>query len=194
MRCHGNGVRHQRRQSLPHVLLHFHGWHVGAVSITGAVCDALGHVAVLILARLGPKPMEDPRSAQFVDMTGCAPNGGRLYRTKAGTPGHHKQTRTGGLRVEGGRTRRPVEDDQAECDSRDDGRRQLREVDRNSLTYSFLPGDSLWDNRSCAEDVAQAAGAGAACQGLLDKSEKARMQWKLEERLQAFEREVADAS
>jgi adenosine deaminase len=71
---------------------------------------------------------------------------------------------------------------------------ELREVDRNSLTYSFLPGDSLWDNRSCAEDVAQAAGAGAACQGLLDKSEKARMQWKLEERLQAFEREVADAS
>jgi hypothetical protein len=29
-------------------------------------------------------------------------------------------------------------------------------VDRNSLTYSFLPGDSLWDNRSCAEDVALA--------------------------------------
>jgi len=71
---------------------------------------------------------------------------------------------------------------------------ELREVDRNSLTYSFLPGDSLWDNRSCAEDVADAAGASADCQGLLDKSEKARMQWKLEERLQAFEREVADAS
>jgi adenosine deaminase len=71
---------------------------------------------------------------------------------------------------------------------------ELREADRNSLTYSFLPGDSLWDNKSCVEDVAKAAGASADCQGLLDGSEKARMQWKLEERLQAFERHVADGS
>lgn len=71
---------------------------------------------------------------------------------------------------------------------------ELREVDRNSLTYSFLPGDSLWDSESCTGDVARAAGAGADCQRLLDHSEKARMQWQLEERLQAFERDVADAS
>jgi adenosine deaminase len=71
---------------------------------------------------------------------------------------------------------------------------ELREVDRNSLTYSFLPGDSLWDRESCVEDVARAARASADCQALLDTSEKARMQWKLEERLQAFERDVADHS
>jgi adenosine deaminase len=70
---------------------------------------------------------------------------------------------------------------------------ELRDVDRNSLTYSFLPGDSLWDNDSCVDDISRAVGAHAGCQALLDKSEKARMQWKLEDRLRAFERGVADA-
>jgi adenosine deaminase len=69
---------------------------------------------------------------------------------------------------------------------------ELRDVDRNSLTYSFLPGDSIWDNASCVEDVAAAAGASKKCQALLDKSEKARLQWKLEQRIHSFERELAE--
>lgn len=58
---------------------------------------------------------------------------------------------------------------------------------RASLEHSFLPGGSLWASPDCAPD-----GAPAACQAVLDRSEKARAQWKLEEALRGFDRAVAD--
>ncbi|WP_262690427.1 amidohydrolase family protein [Kordiimonas aestuarii] len=64
---------------------------------------------------------------------------------------------------------------------------ELRHASRNSLSYSFLPGASLWDNAVCSQDAEQGSTAGAACQDFLKGSEKARMQWKLEERFRAFE-------
>lgn len=62
---------------------------------------------------------------------------------------------------------------------------------RASLEHSFLPGGSLWASPDCVT----AADAGvAACRTVLDRSEKARVQWKLEEALRRFEREVADGT
>lgn len=64
---------------------------------------------------------------------------------------------------------------------------ELREVSRNSLTYSFLDGDSLWNSPDCAADVNAVRPAGAACQQLLKASDKARLQWKLEQKFREFE-------
>ncbi|MGQ9366690.1 adenosine deaminase family protein [Azospirillum sp. ST 5-10] len=69
---------------------------------------------------------------------------------------------------------------------------------RAGLEHSFLPGASLWDDAARGVRVAPcraAAPAGGAlpdaCRSLLDASEKARLQWRLEEALAAFEREAA---
>jgi adenosine deaminase/adenosine deaminase CECR1 len=73
------------------------------------------------------------------------------------------------------------------------GYRDLKRLARNSVTYSFLPGPSLWKSRTNTEPVpacaAEPAGgtASPACQAFLDASEKARMQWELERAFAAFE-------
>jgi adenosine deaminase len=69
---------------------------------------------------------------------------------------------------------------------------QLKDMVRNSLEYSFLPGASYWPNHSLQ---APSAGCGAKtqtkpCQTLLKSSEKARMQADLEDRFERFERSV----
>ena len=68
----------------------------------------------------------------------------------------------------------------------------LKQLSRNSLTYSFLPGNSLWrvaDGRivqACSgSDPGRAAEAG--CSRFLEHSEKAREQWRLEADFDAFE-------
>jgi len=66
---------------------------------------------------------------------------------------------------------------------------ELRHSARNSLTYSFLPGDSLWQSEACKKDVETGAVAGAECAAFLETSEKAQLQWELEERLRVFEDE-----
>ncbi|SMH54762.1 adenosine deaminase family protein [Azospirillum agricola] len=60
---------------------------------------------------------------------------------------------------------------------------------RASLEHSFLPGDSLWAAAECAGAVAAPS---AGCRVVLERSEKARIQWKLEEALRRFDREAAD--
>ena len=73
------------------------------------------------------------------------------------------------------------------------GYRQLKRLSRNSVTYSFLPGESLWRSAADARPVAACAGQrpdrapSRACQSFLDGSEKARLQWELERAFQAFE-------
>ena len=73
------------------------------------------------------------------------------------------------------------------------GYRQLKQLSRNSLTYSFLAGDSLWRSASDAQPVAVCGGARpdqpppSPCQSFLDASDKARMQWNLERAFHAFE-------
>ncbi|NVJ97450.1 MAG: adenosine deaminase [Alphaproteobacteria bacterium] len=66
---------------------------------------------------------------------------------------------------------------------------ELRYSSRNALTYSFLDGASLWENAACKKDVEQGTDAGAECAAFLKTSEKARLQWELEERFRVFEDE-----
>src|ERR1044071_8494629 len=71
---------------------------------------------------------------------------------------------------------------------------QLKTMARNSLQYAFLPGASLWaDARrfipvaECAKDIPAGNAISKACKQLLAASEKARLQWKLEEEFKSFE-------
>jgi adenosine deaminase len=70
----------------------------------------------------------------------------------------------------------------------------LKKFARASLEYSFLPGRSLWKNTAtgaraaaCAADKPSAAKSSGPCAAFLAASEKAKIQWKLEEALADFE-------
>jgi adenosine deaminase len=70
----------------------------------------------------------------------------------------------------------------------------LKLLVRNSIEYSFLPGESLWRERGVfARMLPECGGSGDAaasdkCQGFLHANEKARQEWELEQRLRVFER------
>ncbi len=57
---------------------------------------------------------------------------------------------------------------------------------RASLEHSFLPGDSLWSAPGCTPPVRE-----DACRAVTERSEKARVQWGLEQALIRFDREMA---
>jgi adenosine deaminase len=61
----------------------------------------------------------------------------------------------------------------------------LKQSARNGITYSFLPGASLW--RADGERVAVCATSGPACNAFLKGSEKAQAQWRLERDFAQFE-------
>lgn len=67
----------------------------------------------------------------------------------------------------------------------------LKQIVRNSLEFSFLPGASYWSNTSYrTPEAACVHGVGnATCQGFLQKSAKARAQADLEARFAQFERQ-----
>jgi hypothetical protein len=72
--------------------------------------------------------------------------------------------------------------------------RELKKFARNSLTFSFLPGESIWKNAAtgaraaaCVTDKPDAAKPSASCAAFLASSEKAQTQWKLEEAFSDFE-------
>ena len=64
---------------------------------------------------------------------------------------------------------------------------QLKQMSRNSLTYSFLQGASLWDG-PCAS--VKGPTPTAPCAAILKASPKARDQWRLERAFDAFETEM----
>lgn len=64
---------------------------------------------------------------------------------------------------------------------------EIRQASRNSLSYSFLDGANMWQSEACVADLKRMTAPGAACQQLLGESDKARLQWKLEERFRDFE-------
>jgi adenosine deaminase len=73
---------------------------------------------------------------------------------------------------------------------------QLKQLARNSLAYSFLPGESLWSsgnkaqlNPACTQDELGVSSIKASCAALLANSAKARLQWSLEADLLNFERQ-----
>ena len=63
----------------------------------------------------------------------------------------------------------------------------LKQMARNSLTYSFLPGESLWSSKACQGITPGSSAPASACRQWLSGSEKAQAQWELEHRLRAFE-------
>lgn len=64
---------------------------------------------------------------------------------------------------------------------------RLKQLARNSLTYSFLPGESLWEAKACQGQSPGSGTPGATCLRFLASSDKASAQWELERRLHAFE-------
>jgi adenosine deaminase len=71
---------------------------------------------------------------------------------------------------------------------------QLKTMARTSLQYAFLPGGSLWSNSRkftpvsvCARDISMTGETSAACKQYLAGSQKASLQWKLEQDLKSFE-------
>ncbi len=73
--------------------------------------------------------------------------------------------------------------------------RKLKQISRNSLEYSFLPGGSLWQDvplalpaAPCAKDTTGAEYASPGCFDYLKKNEKAAQQWRLEAAFEQFER------
>jgi adenosine deaminase len=73
---------------------------------------------------------------------------------------------------------------------------QLKTMTRNSLEYAFTSGASLWSDAKrftpvsqCATDVSSLKLTSSACRQFLDASDKARLQWKLEEQFREFEKQ-----
>jgi hypothetical protein len=73
---------------------------------------------------------------------------------------------------------------------------QLKTMARNSLQYAFITGGSLWSDAhkfapvtQCAQDIASMKLTSQGCRQYMDRSEKAKLQWKLEEQFRGFERE-----
>jgi adenosine deaminase len=71
---------------------------------------------------------------------------------------------------------------------------QLKMMDRNSLEYAFIAGASLWSDAKktvpvtqCASDFTTMTLNSLGCRQFIEGSEKAKLQWKLEEELRAFE-------
>jgi adenosine deaminase len=71
---------------------------------------------------------------------------------------------------------------------------ELKEMARNSIEYSFLPGDSLWRDHdyrhpqpTCAASLTDDGEIDARCSAVLAASSKAQQQWRLEERFHRFE-------
>jgi adenosine deaminase/adenosine deaminase CECR1 len=72
--------------------------------------------------------------------------------------------------------------------------RDLKRLARNSLEYSFLPGQSLWESPQysrlrpgCRGDSPAAASLSPGCSTYLAANERARAQWKLEQQFVSFE-------
>ncbi len=72
----------------------------------------------------------------------------------------------------------------------------LKRIVRNSLTYSFMPGASLWQRQAggkwtitsaCLHDKLGTKTPSTQCQAFLAKSEKAKRQWQLEKEFKVFE-------
>ncbi|HEX6494479.1 MAG TPA: adenosine deaminase [Acidobacteriaceae bacterium] len=70
----------------------------------------------------------------------------------------------------------------------------LKEMARNSIEYSFLPGPSLWSDHdyrhpqfACETSLSSGGPPAPACGALLAASAKAQQQWQLEQRFRHFE-------
>ena len=68
------------------------------------------------------------------------------------------------------------------------GYRDLKQIARNGLEFSFLPGQSLWQGGNYSKPVAACVSPSSpACAALLKASEKASVQWRFEREIAAYE-------
>jgi adenosine deaminase len=64
----------------------------------------------------------------------------------------------------------------------------IKRINRNALTYSFLPGKNLWSDSYHQIPVSACKNLmDVACQKFIEKSQKARLQYTLEKKLAVFE-------
>lgn len=70
----------------------------------------------------------------------------------------------------------------------------IKQINRNALTYSFLPGRSLWRHPETEERVAACKKLhSSSCKDFISHHEKAHIQWQLEQQLITFEQQFHDA-
>ncbi|MCR9191754.1 MAG: adenosine deaminase [Gammaproteobacteria bacterium] len=66
----------------------------------------------------------------------------------------------------------------------------LKQINRNALTYGFMPGQSLWQNPDQAIAVKECdMPNSSSCQNFIKRSPKATLQWQLEQDLARFEKQ-----
>jgi adenosine deaminase len=64
----------------------------------------------------------------------------------------------------------------------------LKQINRNALTYAFLPGKSLWIDANKAEPVLECLDLKSkACNKFIKNNTKANIQWQLEQKIIYFE-------
>ncbi len=64
----------------------------------------------------------------------------------------------------------------------------IKKINRNALTYSFLPGKNLWKNASQGLLVNECADLNSTtCRTFISHNQKAALQWELENQLATFE-------
>ncbi|MBA2650592.1 MAG: adenosine deaminase [Legionella sp.] len=65
---------------------------------------------------------------------------------------------------------------------------ELKLINRNALTYAFLPGKSIWSNPQNAELISNCRDLNSlSCKAFIKDNKKAFLQWTLEQKLIAFE-------
>lgn len=65
---------------------------------------------------------------------------------------------------------------------------QIKQINRNALTYAFLPGNSIWVDADTDTVVPQCKDINSKeCLRYIKNSEKATLQWNLEQKLKVFE-------
>lgn len=65
----------------------------------------------------------------------------------------------------------------------------IKQINRNTLTYAFIPGQSIWADPYTAEPVPACKNLKApSCMAFIEKNAKAKLQWNLEKKLATFER------
>ena len=71
----------------------------------------------------------------------------------------------------------------------------LKQINRNTLTYAFLPGKSIWADASQAKRVQECEDINSdSCKKFINNNEKATLQWNLEQKLISFENKYSSIS
>lgn len=64
----------------------------------------------------------------------------------------------------------------------------IKQINRNALTYAFLPGKSIWSDANKAQLIQDCQDLNSQnCKKFIKTSEKAQLQWNLEQKLNEFE-------